>query len=348
MKQTRTTLKELTARYRAVLLKCVLINLMLCSAAGAASIDVTDSEGNRYLGSFGVPLKIYDSDTSIGTYYAVASDLMGDATISSVTATLNNASRVGSDNLSWTQSTGAYSEIEFNTQLTGTEMIESRDRIKTVLSTMNNGDKNYDALPVGIKEALNISYAGYSSAAAYLEATWGAGNAADIGLISQALYYPVSESGAYAEFNYYMNTLTEWKASVSITGSTLTLNGTSAIVNRTKAYGVETGNVSISGSTIIANGENKIETYTGTYGNISLTNSSLLQVNQGATLTIQSSGNIVSLTDSNLTLNGTITGNVSFGGSGDLTGTGSISGNLDVADSSVLNMKNNAIDAIFA
>lgn len=347
-KQTRTTLKELTARYRAILLRCALINLMLCSAAGAASIDTTDSLGNRYLGSFGIPLKIYDSDTSIGTYYAVASDLMGDATISSVTATLNNASRVGSDNLSWTQSTGAYSEIEFNTQLTGTEMIESRDRIKTVLSTMNNGDKNYDALPVGIKEALQVSCGGGNTCAEYLQTTWGNGSSADIDSVGSALYYPASESGAYAKFNSDMYTATQWTASVSITNSTLTLNDTSAIVNRTKVYDAEKGNISISGSTIITTGTNSFETYTGSSGVISLTGSSTLQVDSGSTLTITSHDNRVSLTNSNLTLNGTVTGNVSFNENVNLKGTGSISGNLDVAGSSVLNMKNNVIDAISA
>lgn len=346
MKQTRTTLKELTARYRSVLLKCALINLMLCSAAGAASIDVTDSVGNRYLGSFGVPLKIYDSDTSIGTYYAAASDLMGNATISGVTATLNNNSHVGSGNLSWTQSTGKYSEIEFNTLLTETEMKDSRDRIKTVLSAMNDGAKNYDALPAGIKEALQVSYGGGITCAEYLQTTWENGSSADINSIGTALYYPDSESGAYAEFNSDMKTGSEWIASVSITNSTLTLNGTSAIVNRTQSYELEKGNISISGSTIITTGANSFETYTGTGGNVSLTGGSSLQVNSGSTLTIQSKENIVSLTDSNLTLNGTITGNVSLGGTVALSGTGTISGNLNTSDSSVLDMKNSAIDSI--
>ena len=37
MKQSRTTIKELTARYRAVLLKCVLINAMMFMGIGAAN-----------------------------------------------------------------------------------------------------------------------------------------------------------------------------------------------------------------------------------------------------------------------------------------------------------------------
>ena len=65
MKQTKTTLKELTARYRAILLKCALINLMLCSAAGAASISDAADGTNRYIGSFGVPLKMYGNGTNV-------------------------------------------------------------------------------------------------------------------------------------------------------------------------------------------------------------------------------------------------------------------------------------------
>ena len=39
MKQSKTTIKELTARYRAVLLKCALINAMMIIGIGTAHAD---------------------------------------------------------------------------------------------------------------------------------------------------------------------------------------------------------------------------------------------------------------------------------------------------------------------
>ncbi|MBO4643444.1 MAG: autotransporter domain-containing protein [Alphaproteobacteria bacterium] len=337
MKQTRTTLKELTARYRTVLLKCAVINMMLCSAAGAASIsDVTDSAGNRYFGSFGVPLRIYNSDSTIGTYYAVSSDLMGDAVISGQTLTLNNASRIGSGNLSWTQSTGAYAEVLSG--LTESQISSSVNNIGAVLTAMNgNADtRDYDALPAGIKEALNVPFDGGQSIAEYLQDTWPA-SSADID----------SPSGVKAALGTaYSSLATNLRGdqSVTITGSNLTLSGTSAIVNRSTYSPAAKGDIAISSSTITATGTISLIAHT----DIEFTENSVLAVEKNATLTVHSSGDRVSLTNSNLTLDGAITGNVTLSGTVALKGTGSVNGNLNAAASSVLNMQNSAIDSITA
>ena len=339
MKQTRTTLKELTARYRAVLLKCAVMNMMLCTAAGAASIsDTTDAAGNRYIGSFGVPLKIYNSNSTIGTYYAVSSDLMGDAVINGVTATLNNASRVGSGNLSWTQSTGAYAEVSSALSGIPVSFSVSIDNIGNLLTTMNGnvGTRDYSSLPDGIKEALNVPFDGGQSIAEYLQDTW-PGSAADINSP-----YGVKKALETAYSALATNLMGD--QSVTVTGSTLTLNGTSAIVNRSTYSPASDGNIDINNSTINVGGTNALIAHTG----IAFTGNSNLNVSQGATLTVTSSDDLVSLTDSNLTLNGTITGNVSLSGTAALRGTGTVSGNLNAEASSALNMKNSKIDAITA
>lgn len=54
MKQSKTTLKELTARYRAVLLKCALINAMMIIGIGAANAK-TISEGVYNEDDFSMP-----------------------------------------------------------------------------------------------------------------------------------------------------------------------------------------------------------------------------------------------------------------------------------------------------
>ncbi len=334
MKQTKTTLKELTARYRAVLLKCAVAGLTVCSASAEAA-QFSDGT-NTYIGSFGVPLTVYDNDATVGTFYGFSWSAIANAEISGVTTTLDNASRVGTGLLSLTQSTNAYAEIS---ALTAGQITTATNNLITVLTAMNNGNKNYNALPAGVKAALEVlSFSGSQTIAEYLQATW-PGASANMTDVRNALL------NDYENFNSFVNTPEGWDATVSIADSTLTLNGTSAVVNRAKVY---PGSIAINNSTIVANGTNALATYSGSTTNITMTGGSRLQVNNGATLTIQSSGNRVSLTNSNLTLNGTITGNVSLSGTAALQGTGTISGNLDAASASVLNMQNGAIDAITA
>lgn len=334
MNQTKTTLKELTARYRAVLLKCAVAGLAVCSASAEAT-QFSDGT-NTYIGSFGVPLTVYDNDATVGTFYGFSWSAITNAEISGVTATLDNASCVGTGLLSLTQSTNAYAEIS---TLTAAQITTATNNLITVLTAMNNGNKNYNALPAGVKAALEVlRFSGGQTIAEYLQATW-PGASANMTDVRNALL------NDYENFNSFVNTPEGWDATVSIADSTLTLNGTSAVVNRAKVY---PGSIAINNSTIIANGTNALATYSGLATNITMTGGSLLQVNNGATLTIQSSGNRVSLTNSNLTLNGTITGNVSLSGTAALQGTGTISGNLDAASASVLNMQNGAIDAFTA
>ena len=342
MRQTLTSMKELIARYRAILIKCLLIYAALFSGATGVRATETLNDGtNTYIGTFGIPLTIYDNDASTGTFYSFFWASIANAEISDETAVLNNNSRVGSFNLSETK-TGAHTEVS---ALTDSQT--AVNNIITVLTNMNKGAKDFNALPDGIKEALNVlNYSGGQTVKEFLleDHHWGDGSRTalsneEIGVIRSAL------NNDYAGFNDHFSIPQEWDATVSITGSTLTLNGTSAIVNRAK---VAPGTISINNSTVIANGMNALAAHSGLTTNISFTGSSLLQVNNGATLTITSSGNRVSLANSNLTLNGTIAGNVSLSGTVVLQGTGTIGGNLDTAASSVLNMKNGAIDAITA
>ena len=334
MKQTKTTLKELTARYRAVLLKCAVAGLTVCSASAEAT-QISDGT-NTYIGSFGVPLTVYDNDATVGTFYGFSWSAITNAEISGATTTLDNASRVGTGLLSLTQSTNTYAEIS---ALTAAQITTATNNLITVLTAMNNGNKNYAALPAGVKAALAVmSFSGGQTIAEYLQATW-PGASANMTDVRNALL------NDYENFNSFVNTPEGWDATVSIADSTLTLNGTSAVVNAAQVY---PGSIAINNSTIIANGTNALATYSGSTTNITMTGGSRLQVNNGATLTIRSSGNRVSLTNSNLTLNGTITGNVSLNGTAALQGTGTISGNLDAASASVLNMQNGAIDAITA
>lgn len=46
MKQSKTTMKELTRRYRAVLIKCALLNLAAFSVAMPAKADVVIGDGD--------------------------------------------------------------------------------------------------------------------------------------------------------------------------------------------------------------------------------------------------------------------------------------------------------------
>lgn len=58
MKQSKTTLKELTARYRAVLLKCALINAMMFVGIGVANADPLIVSENENITASGQ--KVYD------------------------------------------------------------------------------------------------------------------------------------------------------------------------------------------------------------------------------------------------------------------------------------------------
>ena len=314
--------------------------MMLCPVANAASIsDETDGAGNRYLGSFGAPLTVYSNVQ--GTFYIVGEDLMGNATINGVTATLENASRVGSSNLS--KSAGEYSELLFgdSSKLSDSQIDTSAGIVSHFWDGMTQ--QAYNALPDNDvkKLAAQMVYSTAGTIEDYLNDCWQHSTAINADNIALAL------EGDYATFNSHMGTSAEWDQSVSITNSTLTLNGTSAIVNRAQEY---PGTVSISDSTIIANGTNSVIAYTTvSMTKTGATKTSLLQVNNGSTLTISSDDNRISLTNTDLTVNGTITGNVSLEGTGVLSGTGAISGNLNVAASSVLKMhQNDAIDTITA
>lgn len=66
MKQSKTTLKELTARYRAVLLKCALINAMMIIGIGAANAK-TISEGVYNEDDFSMP-QMEDLTITGGTF----------------------------------------------------------------------------------------------------------------------------------------------------------------------------------------------------------------------------------------------------------------------------------------
>lgn len=281
----------------------------------AASIsDITDGT-NRYVGAFGFPIKIYDGNTDIGTYYAVFQDLMDNTEINGVTAILNNASLAGSDNLSWTETTHKYAEV--SQSMTDEQIFDSVNNIAGILEKTIQDGKPFDDLPDGVKEALKAKYDVNQSIEEYLKNNW------SVSSVESGV--KVALRSAYESFNSDMQTPLD--KSVKIKDSNLTLNDTAAIVNRSKYSPAVDGDIAISNSKIIVNGTNDLIAHT----EIIFDGSSCLQINGGAELTVQSAGNMIALKNSDLILNGSIVGNVSMEGTVSLQGSGSVSGSLNVA-----------------
>ena len=170
----KTIQKLSTALMSKRLFEYVIVNAILfltdAQIVFAASIsDITDGT-NRYVGAFGFPIKIYDGNTDIGTYYAVFQDLMDNTEINGVTAILNNASLAGSDNLSWTETTHKYAEV--SQSMTDEQIFDSVNNIAGILEKTIQDGKPFDDLPDGVKEALKAKYDVNQSIEEYLKNNW--------------------------------------------------------------------------------------------------------------------------------------------------------------------------------
>lgn len=183
-------------------------------------------------------------------------------------------------------------------KLSADEIDKSVDAILQDLKRVGSSSKQLDDLRMYIYEATDVEDVNSQNLQSYIQEQWKQNKDLDYTLVEKTLHE------AYASYN---SKVSESSAQVNIAKSTITMNGTSGLVNGS----AKDGNIVVSdNSTVVANGTNEISAKSGT---VSFADSKLV-VSNGANLTVATKdGNTLNLTNGTVDLSGVLNGNVSGG-----------------------------------
>ena len=271
---------------------------------------------SAFIGGFGKSMDKWNN-----THYTVWEDAFGtDTTLNGADITLNANAKAGTGNVLSSINSLNGGDIDANAtlslndkkQLSDAEIDTTINAIVAELKRVDAGTKDRDDLntfadvaievPCSITVTLNNAYnTEYhpQDLPDYIGYQWYNNENLDYTLVEKTL------RDAYASYNSKVSESSS--AKVNIAKSTITMNGTSALINGTANNG---GIVVSDNSTVVANGTNEISAKSGT---VSFANSKLV-VSNGAKLTVATKdGNTLNLTDSTVDLSGVLNGNVSGG-----------------------------------
>lgn len=183
-------------------------------------------------------------------------------------------------------------------KLSADEIDKSVDAILQDLKRVGSSSKQLDDLRMYIYEATDVEDVNSQNLQSYIQEQWKQNKDLDYTLVEKTLHE------AYASYN---SKVSESSAQVNIAKSTITMNGTSGLVNGS----AKDGNIVVSdNSTVVANRTNEISAKSGT---VSFADSKLV-VSNGANLTVATKdGNTLNLTNGTVDLSGVLNGNVSGG-----------------------------------